>query len=553
MKRDSINIVSRVKISPAQLLAIKKQYGVSRVQQSIDRSISAGLRVQIGDRVIDYTTNNILSGSEVGHEYSVGHVTTIGDGVVRANGLSTAQSGEVVAFDNDVRGMVMNLEPTAVGIVVLGDSLNIQTGQQVHTTSQLLSVPVGDDLLGRVVDPLGIPLDGKGEIHYTATNPLERIAPGVMSREAVSVPLQTGIKAIDTMIPIGRGQRELIIGDRQTGKTAIALTTIVNQKDQNVQCIYVAIGQRQSSVASLVATLSELGAMDHTVVVAASASDSAALQYLSPYSGCAIAEYFLGKGEDALVVYDDLTKHAWAYRQMSLLLRRPSGREAYPGDIFYAHSRLLERSCRLNKENGGGSITALPIIETQAGDLSSYIPTNVISITDGQIYLESDLFNAGQRPAINVGNSVSRVGGTAQIKAMKQVAGKMRLDLAQYRELAAFAQFSSDLDEKTQAQLNRGAKVTELLKQGWDAPMPVWKQVISIWAGTRGFLDDLFASDISRFESHFLEYVARHKPKIFDEIREEKTLSEDLEKQLETLVREAKDVFTPMGESNGNH
>lgn len=535
-------IRSKVKIDPNKLDKIKKYLGARSVKNEIDTSIAAGFLVEIGDKILDFT----IGAGQPGHgqkAYSIGKITLIGDGVAEADGLSAGMLGEIVEIENKGRGLVLNLSPKSLGIVILGDYSQIKPGDAVKTTGRILSVPVGEKVLGRVIDPLGQPLDGKPEIQPEKYNPLEMIAPGVMARQSVSVPLQTGIKAIDGMIPIGRGQRELIIGDRQTGKTSIALSTIINQKNQDVVCVYVAIGQKRSNIAQFIAVLEKFGALSHTVVVAASASDSPATQYLAPYAGCAIGEYFLQKGQDALVIYDDLSKHSWAYRQISLLLRRPSGREAYPGDIFYAHSRLLERSCRLNQKSGGGSLTALPIIETQAGDLSAYIPTNVISITDGQIYLESDLFNSGQKPAINVGNSVSRVGGAAQIKAIKQVAGRLRLDLAQYRELQAFAQFASDLDERTKKDLNRGAKLTELLKQGWDEPMPVEKQVISIWAGTNGILDDLDLSRIKDFETHLLAYVERHNPEILKTISSEKVVSPETAKELAKVVREAKQVF----------
>lgn len=532
-----------VSLSEKTLQDIAKKIGLPEVQQEIDRSIPGGFLIQIGDRYLDYTTHSVLSGRSSGEEYSSGIVGQIGDGVAKVNGLSTAMAGEIVAFDGGSEGLVLNLNTSDVGVVVLGDAQNITVGDRVTTTGRILSIPVGRELLGRIVNPLGEPLDGKGPLSSTHLNPLERIAPGVMARESISVPLQTGIKAIDAMIPIGRGQRELVIGDRQTGKTSIALTTIMNQKDQKVVCIYCAIGQRQASIAQLVSVLEDHDAMKHSIIVAASASDAPAMQYLAPYAGCAIAEYFLGKGSDALIIYDDLTKHAWAYRQLSLLLRRPSGREAFPGDIFYAHSRLLERACRLNEKHGGGSITAIPIIETQAGDLSAYIPTNVISITDGQLYLEADLFNMGLRPAINVGNSVSRVGGAAQVPTIKQVAGRMRLDLAQYRELAAFAQFSTDLDEKTQQQLARGARMTELLKQPWDTPMPVEYQVLSLWAGTHGYLDGIKTEDVGSFESHLFGYVGRHGADVLDTIRKERVISDDLEKRIDRLIRDAAHVF----------
>lgn len=535
-------IRSRVKISPKELSQIKEHLGAKSIKNEIDNSISGGFLAEIGDKILDFTVGvgPAASGQQT---YTVGKITLIGDGVAEADGLSGAMLGEIVEIENKGRGLVLNLSPKSLGIVILGDYSQIKPGDAVKTTGRILSVPVGEKVLGRVIDPLGQPLDGKPEIQPEKYNPLEVIAPGVMARQSVSVPLQTGIKAIDGMIPIGRGQRELIIGDRQTGKSSIALSTIINQKHENMVCVYVAIGQKRSNVAQFIATLEKFGAMPHTVVVTASASDSPAVQYLAPYAGCAIGEYFLQKGKDALVIYDDLSKHSWAYRQISLLLRRPSGREAYPGDIFYAHSRLLERSCRLNQKSGGGSLTALPIIETQAGDLSAYIPTNVISITDGQIYLESDLFNAGQKPAINVGNSVSRVGGAAQIKAIKQVAGRLRLDLAQYRELQAFAQFASDLDDRTKKDLNRGAKLTELLKQGWDEPMAVEKQVVSIWAGTNGILDDLELSRIKEFESHLLDYIDRHNPEIFKKISSEKVVSPETAEKLAKVVRDAKQIF----------
>lgn len=538
-------IRSRVKINPDELEKIKRHLGIKTIKNEIDASISGGFLAEIGDKIFDFTID-IDQSVDRQKEYSVGKITLIGDGVAEADGLSEAMLGEIVEVENKGRGLVLNLSPKSLGIVILGDYSQIKPGDVVKTTGRILSVPVGEKVLGRVIDPLGQPLDGKEEIQPEKYNPLEMIAPGVMARQSVTVPLQTGIKAIDGMIPIGRGQRELIIGDRQTGKTSIALSTIINQKHENMVCVYVAIGQKRSNIAQFIAILEKFGAMSHTVVVAASASDSPAMQYLAPYAGCAIGEYFLQKGKDALVIYDDLSKHSWAYRQISLLLRRPSGREAYPGDIFYAHSRLLERSCRLNQKSGGGSLTALPIIETQAGDLSAYIPTNVISITDGQIYLESDLFNAGQKPAINVGNSVSRVGGAAQIKAIKQVAGRLRLDLAQYRELQAFAQFASDLDDRTKKDLNRGAKLTELLKQGWDDPMPVERQVVSIWAGTNGILDDIDLSKIKDFENHLLDYVDRHNPEIFEKIIKEKLLSPETIEKLTKVVKDAKQVFTSL-------
>lgn len=457
-----------------------------------------------------------------------GKVISVGDGVVMADGLADVSMGEIVEIGGGTKGLALNLNETEVGIITLGESEAVVEGDMVNTTGQLLSIPVGDDYLGRVVNVLGEALDGKDPIKSTDRYPLEKVAKGVMSRKSVDTPLQTGIKAIDAIIPIGRGQRELIIGDKTTGKSSIALSTIINQKDEEVICVYVAIGQKRSFVSQTIATLEQYDAMKNTIIVAATASDPAAQQYIAPYAGTAIAEYFLDQGKDVLVIYDDLTKHAWAYREVSLLLRRPSGREAYPGDVFYLHSRLLERACRLNEAHGGGSITALPIIETQANDVSAYIPTNVISITDGQIYLEADLFNSGQRPAINVGRSVSRVGSAAQIKAMKQVAGQMRLDLAQYRELAAFAQFSSDLDEKTKRQLDRGERLTELLKQHWENPMPVVDQVMSIWAGGNGYLDNVKVNDVSDWEAAYLTYMNENHQEIIESIKAEKKIVDEI-------------------------
>src|SRR5574340_881705 len=431
-----------------------------------------------------------------------GSVISVGDGIARIHGLEKGMAGGLIEFPHDVAGIAMNLEEDQVGAVLLGDFTEISQGDEVRRTGRIMSVPVGEALVGRVVDALGQPLDGKGPIHTETYYAIERLAPGVVDRRPVKEPLQTGLKAIDSMVPIGRGQRELIIGDRQTGKTAIALDTIINQKGGDVICIYVAIGQKRSTIAQVVKILEDYGAMDYTIVVAASASDPAPMQYIAPYAGCAMGEYFRDRKRHALCIYDDLSKHAAAYREISLLLRRPPGREAYPGDVFYLHSRLLERAAKMKQELGGGSLTALPIIETQAGDLSAYIPTNVISITDGQIFLESDLFNQGQRPAVNVGNSVSRVGGSAQIKAMRQVAGRLRLDLAQYRELAAFAQFGSDLDRATQMQLARGQRMVEILKQGQYQALPVEKQVAIIFVGTQGLLDDLPVDAIRGFEAY---------------------------------------------------
>ncbi len=471
----------------------------------------------------------------------IGTITEVTDGVVKIAGLPNVSYMEMVLFSNGEMGVAINLESDSVGAVVLGEYLDLKEGDEVTRTGKLLSIGVGDNLIGRVVDPLGKQLDGKGELVFKKTNPIEKIAPGVVARQSVDTPLQTGIKAIDSMIPIGRGQRQLIIGDRGTGKTAIALDAIINQKGQNVVCIYVAIGQKRGRIAQVTGAFDKYNAFEHTIIVSASASDSSALQYIAPYSGCAIAEYFLEKGRDVLLVFDDLSKHAWAYRQISLILKRPSGREAYPGDVFYLHSRLLERACRLSKEYGGGSITALPIIETQAGDISAYIPTNVISITDGQIFLESDLFYAGQRPAINVGNSVSRVGGAAQIKAMKQVAGKLRLDLAQYRALAAFAQFAQDLDDATKQQIERGARMVELLKQVQFEPLSVAEQVAIIWAGTTGELDSIPVSKVSEFEIRFMQSLREKNIKILKLIGEKKALDEEIEKSLKKLATEIKE------------
>ncbi|GKS14220.1 ATP synthase F0F1 subunit alpha [Paenibacillus chitinolyticus] len=466
----------------------------------------------------------------------VGTVITIGDGIARVHGLENVMAGELLEFANGVVGMAQNLEENNVGIIILGPYSDIREGDQVKRTGRIMQVPVGEALLGRVVNALGMPIDGKGPIEASGYRPVESAAPGVMARKSVHEPMQTGIKAIDALVPIGRGQRELIIGDRQTGKTAIAIDTIINQKGNGVKCIYVAIGQKQSTVSNVVDTLRRNGALDYTIVVTASASEPAPLLFLAPYSGCAMGEYFMYKGEHVLIVYDDLSKQAAAYRELSLLLRRPPGREAYPGDVFYLHSRLLERAAKLNDELGGGSITALPFIETQASDVSAYIPTNVISITDGQIFLESDLFYSGQRPAINVGISVSRVGSSAQVKAMKKVAGTLKTDLAQYRELAAFSQFGSDLDKATLSRLNRGERTLEILKQGINEPMPFEKQVISIYAATKGFLDELPVKDITRFEKEFLAYLDANKPEIASSIRDTKDLTSDTEKTLVAAI-----------------
>ena len=474
----------------------------------------------------------------------VGSVIEIGDGIAHIHGLEKAMAGELLDFGNDIYGLVLNLEQDNVGAVILGGDTKIKEGSQVKRTGKIMQVPVGEAMIGRVVDALGRPIDGKGEIKAEKTRPVEFPAPGIADRKPVKEPLQTGIKAIDALVPIGRGQRELIIGDRGIGKTAIAVDTILNQHDQNCICVYVAIGQKASTVARVVKTLEESGALAYTIVVAATAADSAPLQYLAPYAGVAMAEHFMYQGKACLCVYDDLTKHAAAYRAMSLLLRRPPGREAYPGDVFYLHSRLLERAAKLSDELGGGSITALPIIETQAGDLSAYIPTNVISITDGQIMLETDSFNSGIRPAINVGLSVSRVGGSAQIKAMKQVAGTMRLDLAQYRELAAFSQFASDLDKATKAQLDRGARMVETLKQAQYSPLLVQDQVMIIYTAVRGFLTDIPVEKVVEFQSSFLNYMHSQHPEIGRKIIEQKKLDDALEAELKKAIEEFKETVT---------
>ncbi|HZT71276.1 MAG TPA: F0F1 ATP synthase subunit alpha [Terriglobia bacterium] len=473
----------------------------------------------------------------------VGTVISVGDGVARIHGLENVMATELLDLPHGVAGLALNLEEDQVSAVLLGDYTKIEEGDVVKRTKRIMSVPVGEALIGRVVDPLGRPTDGKGPVHTTEFNPLERLAPGVVDRQPVREPLQTGLKAIDAMIPIGRGQRELIIGDRQTGKTAVAIDTILNQRGGDVICIYVAIGQKRSTIAQVVKTLEEYDAMKYSIVVEASSTDPAPMQYLAPYAGCAMGEYFRDRGGHALLIYDDLSKHAVAYREISLLLRRPPGREAYPGDVFYLHSRLLERAAKLNRELGGGSLTALPIIETQAGDISAYIPTNVISITDGQIYLETDLFNSGIRPAINVGLSVSRVGGNAQIKAMKQVAGTLRLDLAQYRELAAFEQFGSDLDKATQAQLRRGRRLTEILKQDQYSPLPVEKQIVAIMAGTQGFLDDLEVEEVRAFEAGLYEFLDSSYPSLGRNIVEKKQLDDALRAEIKKMLEDYKSKF----------
>jgi F-type H+-transporting ATPase subunit alpha len=473
----------------------------------------------------------------------VGTVISVGDGIARIHGLDNVMSGELLDFPHGVKGIALNLEEDNVGTVLFGEFTLIKEGDVVQRTKRIMSVPVGQEIVGRVVNALGEPIDERGPINTKEYAHIERLAPGVVDRQPVKEPLNTGLKAIDSMIPIGRGQRELIIGDRQTGKTAIAIDTIINQKNTDVICIYIAIGQKRSTVAQVVKTLTDYEVLDKTIVVSASASDPATMQYIAPYAGCAMGEYFRDRGQHALVIYDDLTKHAAAYREISLLLRRPPGREAYPGDVFYLHSRLLERASKMNAEKGGGSLTALPIIETQAGDISGYIPTNVISITDGQIFLESDLFHAGIRPAIHVGNSVSRVGGNAQIKAMRQVAGTLRLDLAQYRELAAFAQFGSDLDKATQAQLARGERLTEILKQDQYQPLNVIAQVVSIFAGTQGFTDDLRVEEVHPFLKDMIRFMDTSKNALMKKISEEKTLSDAIRQELLDALKEFKENF----------
>lgn len=473
----------------------------------------------------------------------VGTVISVGDGIARVHGLDNVMAGELLDFPHGVKGIALNLEEDNVGTVLFGEYTLIGEGDLVQRTGRIMSVPVGQGMVGRVVNALGEPIDDRGPINATEYANIERLAPGVVDRQPVKEPLQTGLKAIDSMIPIGRGQRELIIGDRQTGKTAIAIDTIINQKNTDVICIYVAIGQKRSTVAQVVKTLTDYEVMEKTIVVSASASDPATMQYIAPYSGCTIGEYFRDRGQHALIVYDDLSKHAVAYREISLLLRRPPGREAYPGDVFYLHSRLLERAAKLNLKHGGGSLTALPIIETQAGDISGYIPTNVISITDGQIFLEGDLFHAGIRPAIHVGNSVSRVGGNAQIKAMKQVAGTLRLDLAQYRELAAFAQFGSDLDKATQAQLARGERLTEILKQGQYHPLDVIKQVVSIFAGTQGFTDSLKVEEVQPFLKEMFQFMDTAKSSLMQKLSSEKAISDTTRAELLEALKEFKEKY----------
>jgi F-type H+-transporting ATPase subunit alpha len=474
-----------------------------------------------------------------------GTVISVGDGIARLHGLENAMAGELLEFPGGIMGMVLNLEADNVGAAILGEDVHIKEGDMVKRTSRIVQVPVGKAMLGRVVNSIGQPIDGKGPIQTDEYRVVEIVAPGIIKREPVKEPLQTGLKAIDSMIPIGRGQRELIIGDRQTGKTAIAIDTIINQKDTDVYCIYVAVGQKRSSVAQVVATLERFGAMEYTTVVAATASDPAPMQFIAPYSGCTMGEYYRDNSQHALMIYDDLSKQAQAYRQLSLLLRRPPGREAFPGDVFYLHSRLLERAAKMNETHGSGSLTALPVIETQAGDVSAYIPTNVISITDGQIFLSTDLFYSGVRPAVNVGLSVSRVGGNAQIKAMKQVAGSLRLDLAQFRELEAFAQFGSDLDKVTLAQLARGTRLVELLKQAQYEPMPVERQILIIFAGTNGFVDEYDTRALAAFEKQLLSHVETNHPAILTELKEKKIISQELEGKMKKIVQDFKGMFTP--------
>jgi len=500
----------------------------------------AGIRADEITRVLRSEIENYESAVNVSE---TGSVISVGDGIARIYGLENVMAGELVEFPHNVAGIALNLEEDQVGAVLLGESQEIKEGDEVRRTRRIMSVPVGEALIGRVVNALGEPIDGKGPIATSDYLPIERLAPGVVDRRPVREPVQTGLKAIDAMIPIGRGQRELIIGDRQTGKTAIALDTIINQKGGDLICVYVAIGQKRSTVAQVVKTLEDYGAMEYSIVVAATASDPAPMQYIAPYSGCAMGEYFRDRKKHALCIYDDLSKHAAAYREISLLLRRPPGREAYPGDVFYLHSRLLERAAKLSDENGGGSLTALPFIETQAGDVSAYIPTNVISITDGQIFLEADLFNSNVRPAVNVGISVSRVGGNAQVKAMRQVAGSLRLELAQYRALAAFAQFGSDLDKASQQQLNRGQRLVEILKQDQYSPLPVEKQILIIFAGTGAYLDDLPVELCRPFEAELYRFVENGHPEILNEIREKKALSDDLKNAMHAAVKEFKERF----------
>lgn len=560
-----------------ELLTEKFHKPVELQEQKVDSKVVGGVLIQYGDHIFDATmkrqlekmdaimkaihlndqeldqtekmTDALAQGVKSFHNdvdlEEIGVVEKVGDGICTASGLGGAMSGELVALHDGVYGMVQNLRENEVGIVLLGGATEIKEGDMVRRTGEIMEIPVGDAMLGRIVNPLGLPLDGKGAIKTQVKYPIEHQAPGIAARQPVDVPLQTGLKAVDALVPIGRGQRELIIGDRGTGKTAIAIDTILNQKGKDVICIYVAIGQKASSVARLYHTFEQYGASAYTMIVAATAADTAPMQYLAPYAGAAVGEYFMDQGKDVLIVYDDLSKHAVAYRAMSLLLRRPPGREAYPGDVFYLHSRLLERACRRNERHGGGSMTALPIIETQAGDVSGYIPTNVISITDGQIYLETDLFNSGIRPALNSGLSVSRVGGAAQTKAMKTVAGTLRLSLAQYRELAAFAQFGSDLDRETKAQLDRGARVTEMLKQGQYQPLSMAQEVVSLYAVNNGFLDEVSVEDVTRYEHEMLGYLNNHCSIILTRLEKEQKLTDDLKEELDEALDDFGKMFAP--------
>ena len=560
-----------------ELLTEKFHKPVELQEQKVDSKVVGGVLIQYGDHIFDATmkrqlekmdaimkaihlndqdldqtekmTDALAQGVKSFHNdvdlEEIGVVEKVGDGICTASGLGGAMSGELVALHDGVYGMVQNLRENEVGIVLLGGATEIKEGDMVRRTGEIMEIPVGDAMLGRIVNPLGLPLDGKGAIKTQVKYPIEHQAPGIAARQPVDVPLQTGLKAVDALVPIGRGQRELIIGDRGTGKTAIAIDTILNQKGKDVICIYVAIGQKASSVARLYHTFEQYGASAYTMIVAATAADTAPMQYLAPYAGAAVGEYFMDQGKDVLIVYDDLSKHAVAYRAMSLLLRRPPGREAYPGDVFYLHSRLLERACRRNERHGGGSMTALPIIETQAGDVSGYIPTNVISITDGQIYLETDLFNSGIRPALNSGLSVSRVGGAAQTKAMKTVAGTLRLSLAQYRELAAFAQFGSDLDWETKAQLDRGARVTEMLKQGQYQPLSMAQEVVSLYAVNNGFLDEVPVEDVTRYEHEMLGYLNNHCSIILTRLEKEQKLTDDLKEELDEALDDFGKMFAP--------
>lgn len=560
-----------------ELLTEKFHKPVELQEQKVDSKVVGGVLIQYGDHIFDATmkrqlekmdaimkaihlndqdldqtekmTDALAQGVKSFHNdvdlEEIGVVEKVGDGICTASGLGGAMSGELVALHDGVYGMVQNLRENEVGIVLLGGATEIKEGDMVRRTGEIMEIPVGDAMLGRIVNPLGLPLDGKGAIKTQLKYPIEHQAPGIAARQPVDVPLQTGLKAVDALVPIGRGQRELIIGDRGTGKTAIAIDTILNQKGKDVICIYVAIGQKASSVARLYHTFEQYGASAYTMIVAATAADTAPMQYLAPYAGAAVGEYFMDQGKDVLIVYDDLSKHAVAYRAMSLLLRRPPGREAYPGDVFYLHSRLLERACRRNERHGGGSMTALPIIETQAGDVSGYIPTNVISITDGQIYLETDLFNSGIRPALNSGLSVSRVGGAAQTKAMKTVAGTLRLSLAQYRELAAFAQFGSDLDRETKAQLDRGARVTEMLKQGQYQPLSMAQEVVSLYAVNNGFLDEVPVEDVTRYEHEMLGYLNNHCSIILTRLEKEQKLTDDLKEELDEALDDFGKIFAP--------